>query len=479
MENNNEEKSIVKAISVLGGTQVCNIAVGIVRNKAISLILGAAGMGVMALYQSTSDIISTISNMGITTTSIKNISKTNSKEDKERIGYVSSAFRKIVVLTGLLAALISIVFSPLLSYTNFGDYAHIPQFVLLAFSLWGLQLVAGYTALLQGCREFKKMSAATLSGNILGLFVCIPLYYFFGLSAIVPVLVIYPIINYIILRRITNKLEIPKIKVGYKEALLYGSDIIKTGFFICLQSLFALIYIYALRLYLSKQGGVELVGLFSAGMMIVNNYVGLVFTSMGTEYYPRLAAITTDDQFAAGINSQIKRSITLLAPLITIMIVAMPLVVRILYTEEFLPIVAMSTIILGSVSFKIIEWCIGFAFIAKGQTKTLFYNEASFKIYTFIFSIFFFNEYGVVGIGVAYFISEVVFCIQSLIIARSKWQFKLSKECLSAYLPLMAVVTACLFINRLAEPCIALPTCAICVFYSILKLIKYIKILKS
>lgn len=479
MENKNEEKSIVKAISILGSTQVCNIVVGVIRNKAISLILGAAGMGVMALYQSTSDIISTISNMGITTTSIKNISKANAENDKERIGYVSSAFRKIVVLTGLLAALISILFSPLLSYINFGDYSHIPQFILLAFSLWGLQLVAGYTALLQGCREFKKMSAATLSGNVIGLFVCIPLYYFFGFSAIVPVLVIYPIINYVVLWRITKKLEIPRVEVGYKEALVYGKDIIKTGFFICLQSLFALIYIYALRLYLSKQGGVELVGLFSAGMMIVNNYVGLVFTSMGTEYYPRLAAVESDEKFIKGINYQIKRSIILLAPLITIMIVAMPLVVRILYTEEFIYIVAMASIMLGSVCFKIVEWCIGFAFIAKGETRTLFFNEVSFKIYTFFISILLYNVYGLFGIGMAYLICEILFSIQSLIIAKHKWNFVMSKDCISSSLPLVVIVLFCLFINRTFDSWIGFTICIICIVICLRKLIMYLKSLKS
>lgn len=479
MENKNEEKSIVKAISVLGGTQVCNIVVGVIRNKAISLILGAAGMGVMALYQSTSDIISTISNMGITTTSIKNISKANAENDKERIGYVSSAFRKIVVLTGLLAALISILFSPLLSYINFGDYSHIPQFILLAFSLWGLQLVAGYTALLQGCREFKKMSVATLSGNIIGLFVCIPLYYFFGFSAIVPVLVIYPIINYVVLWRITKKLEIPKLEVGYKEAFTYGKDIIKTGFFICLQSLFALIYIYALRLYLYNQGGVELVGLFSAGMMIVNKYVGLVFSSMGTEYYPRLAAITDDKQFVLGINSQIKRSIILLSPLIVFMIALMPYMVSLLYSSEFLPIVGMSIFLLASVSFKIVEWGIGFAFIAKGQTKILFINEVSFKIYTFILSVILFEKYGLIGIGIAYLISEIIFSIQSLILANIKWRFFISKECITTYLPEVLAISLCLACYEWCNDYIAFVVYVVAFLYCSNNLYLYLKKIKS
>lgn len=138
-----EERSILKAISILGGTQVCNIAVGIVRNKAVSMLIGAAGMGCVALYQSTSDLITTISNIGISTTAVKNISSANVNNDIDTISFVIAAFRKIVIFTGLMAALICIVFSPILSYINFGNYDHIAEFFLLSVSLFELQLVAG------------------------------------------------------------------------------------------------------------------------------------------------------------------------------------------------------------------------------------------------------------------------------------------------------------------------------------------------
>ena len=196
--NDSDEKTIVKSISILGGTQVVNIGVGIIRNKVVSVLLGAAGMGIMSLYQSTSDIISTISNMGTSTTAVKNISNAYSNKEEEQLGFVHEAFKKIVTVTGLIGFLICLFGAPLLSNINFGDYNHIWQFALLSFSILGLQLVAGYTTLLQGCRKFKKMSSATIIGNISGLVICIPLYYFFGIKAIVPVMVLYPIINYIV-----------------------------------------------------------------------------------------------------------------------------------------------------------------------------------------------------------------------------------------------------------------------------------------
>lgn len=441
--NITEEKSILKAISILGGTQVCNIAVGLVRNKAVSMLLGAAGMGCMSLFQSTSDILSTIANMGTSTTAVKNISGAYSFQDNYRIGYVSSAFKKIVSITGLAGGIICIILSPLLSYINFGDYAHITHFVLLSLSILGLQLVAGFTTLLQGCRKFKLMSKATLSGNILGLFICIPLYYLFGIKAIVPVMVLYPLINFCILRRVTQSVDIPYVQVSYREAITFGRDIISSGFFICLQSLFSLLYIYLMRLYISSNSGLETVGLFSASMLVVNQYVGLVFSSMGTEYYPRLSAVEEMNQFCDTINMQIKRTITVLTPLVILLMVFIPVVVRLLYTEEFLPICGMCVFLLSSIGFRVVEWCIGFSFIAKGKTKLLFFNESSFKIYTFILSIILFNIWGILGIGVAYLIAEFIFCVQSCIVANKVWHFSISKDCYKIFLPSIGFLLAC------------------------------------
>lgn len=477
--NDSDEKTIVKSISILGGTQVVNIGVGIIRNKVVSVLLGAAGMGIMSLYQSTSDIISTISNMGTSTTAVKNISNAYSNKEEEQLGFVHEAFKKIVTVTGLIGFLICLFGAPLLSNINFGDYNHIWQFALLSFSILGLQLVAGYTTLLQGCRKFKKMSSATIIGNISGLVICIPLYYFFGIKAIVPVMVLYPIINYIVLRKAASSIKVNKVKVTYKEALLYGKDIIKTGFFICLQSLFSLLYIYLIRLFLRENGGLATVGLFSAGMLIVNKYVGLVFSSMGTEYYPRLSAIQDSSEFNSAINMQIRRSIILLAPLITAMIVFMPIIIKILFTDEFVSIVGMCIFLLASVGFRVIEWCFGYSLIAKGKTSVLFVNELSFKIYTLIFSILFYKIWGILGIGIAYLLSEFIFSIQSYFLVRRLWKFNFKSECFTIFLPSIVGVLFCAAINFWFRGVWGYVISGVIVFAECFRLYKYFLSLKN
>lgn len=294
---------------------------------------------------------------------------------------------------------------------------------------------------------FKRMSKATIIGNVSGLFICIPLYYFFGINAIVPVMVIYPIISFIVLQRAVSSISIPKVEVTYREAVEYGKEIIKSGFFICLQSLFSFLYIYLIRLFLRDNGGLTTVGLFSAGIILVNRYVGLVFSSMSTEYYPRLSAISDNESFNNAINMQIRRSIILLTPLIIAMISLMPLIVKILFSDEFLSIIGMCIFLLASVGFRVIEWCFGFSFIARGRTTILFVNELSFKIYTLILSILFYYTWDILGIGIAYLLSELIFSIQSYLLVNKMWKFEFQSDCIRIFNSSIVCIIICLCFN--------------------------------
>ena len=96
------------------------------------------------------------------------------------------------------------------------------------------------------------------------------------------------------------------------------------GVLISLQGMLAILASYFIRIFISRMGSIDDVGLFNAGFTIVNTYVGLVFTAMATDYYPRLSAIASDnDSFVRAINQQAEISLLLLAPIIIALIIAL------------------------------------------------------------------------------------------------------------------------------------------------------------
>ncbi|MFN8229383.1 MAG: hypothetical protein U0V03_00510 [Bacteroidia bacterium] len=64
-----------------------------------------------------------------------------------------------------------------------------------------------------------------------------------------------------------------------------------------------------------------------AGFNIVNTYVGLIFSAMATDYFPRLSA-STDNQNKQNeiINQQAEVTILVLAPILILMMVFIKMV---------------------------------------------------------------------------------------------------------------------------------------------------------
>ena len=54
---------ILKSSALIGGSQVANIAIGIVRTKAMAMLLGPAGFGLFGLYGSIANLTQSIAGM--------------------------------------------------------------------------------------------------------------------------------------------------------------------------------------------------------------------------------------------------------------------------------------------------------------------------------------------------------------------------------------------------------------------------------
>ena len=183
------------------------------------------------------------------------------------------------------------------------------------------------------------MAKSEVWGNAFGLLATAPLYYFFGVRGIAPSLILTYLINLIISWHYSSKVKLEKINVSYKQAIVDGKNMIKLGGFLALSGLIASLVPYIIQVFISSKGGLQDVGLYSAGFAIVNTYVGMVFTAMSKEYFPRLSSYSKEDKaFNQAINEQMEIAILLVAPLICAFIIFSKVGILILYSEEFLSI---------------------------------------------------------------------------------------------------------------------------------------------
>lgn len=450
--DNSSYKQSLKATSLFGGVQVFNILVQLVKSKIIALLLGPTGMGVYGLFTQTDALIKSCTSLGLSSSAVRNISEANGTGDERRVSIVTTIFRKLVWLTGLLGLLVCLLGSPIWSKLTFGNYDYTLGFVVLSAGMLFQQLTLGQTAVLQGLRKYSFMAKAGVFGNIIGLLITIPLYYIWRIDAIVPVLVLSTLTALGISCFFYRKLGLSSVKVDRDVFFKEAKNMVIMGVSISFSGIVGTAIAYYLRTYIEQVGGLSEVGLFTAGFAIVETYIGLVMTSMGTDYYPRLSEVNKDVvKFSETINRQIEIALLLLAPIIATFIIFIEIFIIMLYSGEFLPAEGMMYWAIYGAFFKAISWAVAFGMLAKGDYKMFLVSEVGAGFYNLFFKIIGYNLAGITGIGVAYLVGYILYTIQVCVICRYRYNVVIEKIVIKVCLMHLPILTACLLITLLFQ----------------------------
>lgn len=447
-------RQIVKATSLFGGVQFFQIIISVIRSKFVAILLGPSGMGIVGLLTSTTGLITGLTNFGLGTSAVKNISEATATNDNERISSVILVMRRLVWVTGLLGAIITLVFSPLLSEFTFGNKEYTLAFIWISITLLFNQLSTGELVILQALRKLQNLAKANVYGSFVGLLFTIPLYYRYGIKGIVPVIIITSVVTLFFSWYFANKVKLEKTKVSYKETVSEGKSMMIMGFMISLSGLIGLIAAYLLRIFINRTGNVADVGFYSAGFTIINTYVGMIFTAMGTDYFPRLSVVSSDNnQCRQLINQQSEIALLILAPILIAFLIFVNWAIIILYSTKFLSITGMVYWATMGIFFKAISWAIAFVFLAKGAGKLYFWNEFVGNVYALLISLLGYYYGGLTGLGIAFLVSYVLYLIQVYLIAKVKYKFSFNISFIQIFaIQFLLAVLGFAVVNLIKQP---------------------------
>lgn len=444
-DNKSSYRSVFKATSLFGGVQVYQILIQIIKSKVIAVLLGPAGVGVIGLFQSGLDLIKNVTSMGLSSSAVRDVSEANGTGNHERITKTLSVVSQLSWITGLIGLVIVIVSSPLLSRSLFGNYDYTVSFILLSFTLLFDQLSAGQRVVIQGLRRLKDLAKCSAIGVTLGLIVSIPFYYWMRIKGIVPTLILTSICSLIISWLYSRRIKVEQTRVSIRESVRQGRQMLIMGLSMSFSGIFTTVVAYITRGYIQSVGGIEEVGLYQAGFVIMTTYVGLVMNAIATDYYPRLASINNDNEKCReAVCQQGEIGTMILAPLLVVCLVFMPYVLKILYSDDFLAAnLYISWACLGMI-LRFGSWIISYLFVAKAETKMFVINELSSCVYALLFNIAGYKICGLQGIGIAFAVSYLLYFIQVYLIARSRYRFRFTYDFLKVYANQLALIIACL-----------------------------------
>ena len=415
----------MKSTSLFGGVQVFNILISIIRSKFIAVLLGPSGMGIAGLLLSTTNMIGSVTNFGLSTSAIKNVAEANGTGDSKRIGTIVAVIKKLVWITGLLGTVVTFILAPVLSKLTFGNPDYTVAFRWVSVTLLLGQISSGLMVLLQGMRKLQFLAKSSIIGSVLGLLLSVPVYYWLGAKGIVPALIITAGISFSLSYYFTSKIAISKVRVSVATVKLEGAGMLKMGFMLSMSGMIGMATGYILSIFISRFGGVDQVGLYNAGFAIVNTYVGMIFTAMVTDYFPRLSAVSNDNASSTKlVNQQAEIGILIIAPILNLFMVFINAVVIILYTAKFLAVTGMIQYVALGIFFKTVTWSMGYLILAKGDSKVFFYNELFSNIYILAINMLFYRAFGLDGLGISFFLSYLIGIFQGYLILHYKYQFK-------------------------------------------------------
>lgn len=418
----NSYQSIFKSTFLFGFVQVFNIVVKAGINKAVAVLLGTEGMGVISLYNSVINMVKTVGGLGISQSAVRDISEANATGDAEKLSHIITVTRKIVWFTALLGAVFTIAFSGLLSKTSFNNSDHLVAFVILSIAILFSIVSEGELAILKGMRRLRDLAKASIYGSSVGLLVSVPLYYFFGFKGIVPSLIIAAAFAALLAWLYVRKVSYVRIRLSHKAVFSSGLGMIKMGLALMYLSLFGLLSDFIIRAFISHYAGLSEVGIFQAGSTIVVAYFGIITTALVTDYYPRISAINNDNQaLNIEVNRQAEVGLLLMGPLIVLFMFAMPLFIRILYTKLFLQSMEYIQYATFGVLITIYSNAMGMILLAKQKSSIFVYTTTAMNIFSISLNLIAYYFWGLPGIGVAAILVAVCHLCLMCVIMKKKY----------------------------------------------------------
>ena len=417
---------VLKYTGLFGGVQGMNILVGLIRNKLVAMILGPAGMGLISLFNSTINLLSNSTNLGISMSAVKNISEVYDSGKEAELRRIIKMIRSWSLLTALLGMLVCIVISPLLNKWTFGWGNHTLHFVLLSPVVALLAITGGEMAILKGARQLRQLASISIYNVVAALITSVPLYYFFGEAAIVPSLVLMALIQMVL--TINHSYRMFPLRVSHdKEVLAEGVSMVKLGIAFVLAGILGSGADFLIRSYLSYTSSLATVGLYSAGYMMTITYAGMVFSAMETDFFPRLSAsngfTTTSNTI---VNRQIEVSFLLVSPLLVFFTIGLPILLPLLYSGKFTPVIGMMQVMVFSMYFRALKLPMAYMPLAKGDSKSYLLLEAIYDVVLVLAVVLAFNKWGLMGCGIAITATGILDFVIILLYMTYKYKFRLS-----------------------------------------------------
>lgn len=399
---------IVKVFSLTSVSTLVKMLTGFVSVKVVASIIGPAGVALVGQLNNFATIAMSLSSGGINNGITKYISEFKNDEGKVRT-YLSTALR-ITVICSLCVGVAMIVLNRLLS-----------RLILQTEEYWYVFLIFGFTILLyalnlmllsvvNGFKEFKKYVKINIANSVVGLCFTLVFVLALGLPGALVSAVTYQSVMLFITMWMVRKSSWAAWS-NFKERLnrLASGQYFKYTLMTLTTAATVPISQLLLRSYVISEISPIEAGWWEAMNRLSNMYLMVITTSFTVYYMPRLSELSDKFELRREIFKAYKLIVPILIVGFALIYLFRHLIIRILFSPEFLPMENLFIWQLIGDFFKICSWLLAYIMIAKAMTKKFVATELSFTMIYIALGFVFIKWNGVVGIVQAYLLNYILY----------------------------------------------------------------------
>lgn len=477
-------RQIFKSTGLLGSVQVLYVLIAVLRNKIAAQFIGPAGIGLADLYGRTMDLMGNATNFGLGLSAVRCLSEVFNTENAQAearhaqnatapesphtpaaAGLSPIAFpqsthqvrliRTWVLLSAILGVIVTLCLSPLISRAATGSADYTLSFCLLAPMVGFTTLMGGEMAILKATRRLKRLAFASACGAVATLAVSAPLYIFCGMRGIVPTLLITSAAMFAFNLRESKRIFPYRTGPFQKGFIKKGLPLVKLGTAYIMAGIMTSGAEMLIRAGIATRSplGFAETGFYTAGFTLTVSYARMIFVAMDADFYPRLSTVAADRRaMNLHINRQINTLIVLMAPFLLLFCAFLPLIIRLLYTAQFLVIIPMVLCAAPCMFFKAVYTPIAYIPLARGDSFVYMTMELIYDMVLCLTVIGGYLLYGLAGAGMGLAAAHLFdFVMVHLVYARH-YGYRMNRTTSLRVVALLVLLMAGLYAVSLTDP---------------------------
>lgn len=394
----------LKSTSIIGGASAVTIAIRMVRTKVLAVLLGPAGIGLEAIFDSVLTLTRTFFDFGLSSSGVRQIAAAAASDDPRRIPATVFTLRCSCLTLGSLGALTLFLAREPASRAAFGDTDHATAIGWLAITLLLGGIAGGQGALLQGMRRVRDLAQMSIIGTLAGAVASIPIVIVWGQAGIPVYMIFSAAVGTLTAWYYARRIVVDPVTIPIRAIAVEVRGLLTLGFAFMLSSLLVAGSAFLLRAMVIREYGLEGAGQFQAASALSLVYVGFVLQAMGTDFYPRLTAVANvDEKCNRAVNEQAEVSLMLALPGVLGTLALAPWVIRGFYSGEFNLATEILVWQMCGMLLRVMSWPMGFMVMAKGRGNLFVWTEvAAFSSYL-VLAWLGMRWFGLAGTGMAFF----------------------------------------------------------------------------